>query len=690
MPDNPSRSLDELLRERARLESELQQRQQIVAVLLVDLVGSTRVFDQRGNVAGLAYVQRFVDQLAPLIAQHGGVLVKTIGDAIMACFEDAANAVRSAVAMQQSMADANSRLPLPEQLHIRAAVNFGPALLKEHDLFGDVVNVAARIEAATAADEIVISPSVYQHIAVLPEFTVRQKAAGVELKGKAEKLDLYAVLWRPEAEPAATRLPSSSPAVAAVAAAPARVAETPSIAVLPFANLSAEKDTEYFSDGLAEEILNGLSQLHGLRVIARGSAFAFRGREGALAEIAEKLRVQHILQGSVRRTGNRVRVTAQMVNVADESQLWSERYDRELTDVFAIQDEIAQAIVDKLKVDLKGRASEPLVKHYTEDVEAHSLYLKGVFHANRYTPDDLAKAYDYLHQAVKLEPRHAGAWVQLAEYHIHRSFGRPASEEMPLALEAAKRAVAGDASLSAAHAAVAFVEAAYEHRWAEALHRIETTSNLQPTVWHSIWGGNVYWSNGRLDQAERSFQRALELDPLAMVAHFLLARLNNGRGRYDEALQYAKRMNEFTSGNAGAWAMLGVTSLNLGNVDEGIHWLEGARELMPSYAVSYPYLAQAYVNAGRRADAERLVSDLENIRRKSYASPYALALCTLALGDFFGALDWLDHAATERDVHLCLVPGTRDFESLRSHPRFVEIMGRIGLPILYQVQEGAK
>jgi len=683
MPDNPSRSLDDLLRERARLDSELLERQQLVAVLLVDLVGSTRVFDQRGNVAGMAYVQRFVDHLSPLITQHGGVLVKTIGDAIMACFESPAAAVRSAVAMQQSIADANPSLPFLEQLHIRAAVNFGPALLRENDLFGDVVNVAARIEAATAADEILISPSVYRLIEAQPEFAVRQKASAVELKGKAEKLDLYAVLWRPEAQALAAAAPASSPITIVAVPAPSREPGTPSIAVLPFANLSAEKDNEYFSDGLAEEILNGLTQLRGLRVIARASAFSFRGREHAIAEIAEKLRVQHILQGSVRRTANRVRITAQLVNVSDESQIWSERYDRELTDVFAIQEEIAQAIVDKLKVDLEGRSGESLVKHYTENLDAHNLYLKGVFHSNRYTPQDLAKAYDYLHQAVALEPRHAGAWVQLAEYHIHRSFGSQPSAEMPLALEAAQRAIAADASLSAAQAALAFGEAFYEHRWTDGWQRIEAASGLPPTAWYFVWGGSVYLSNGKIDQAERFYLRALETDPLAFVAHFVLALLYNGRGQHELALQYANRLIEINPKAGGAsWAIVGSTHISLGRTEEGISWLERAQQDRPSEVVSAAYLAKAYVDCGRRADAERLMADVENMRRQSYASAYWLAVGTLAVGDFFGALDWLEKAATERDLQLGFIPGTRDFDALRSHPRFAEIMKSVGLPIL--------
>src|SRR5258708_11969149 len=221
----------------------------------------------------------------------------------------------------------------------------------------------------------------------------------------------------------------------ALEGAVAKREQQPSIAVLPFANLSADKDNEYFSDGLAEEILNGLTPLPGLRVIARASAFAFRGREHAIAEIGEKLSVGSVLHGSVRRSGSRIRVNVQLINVSDESQLWSERYDREMRDVFDIQDEIAQAIVEKLEVKLGTKSGQPLVKRYTENPEAHSLYLKGNFHLYHFTPEELEKGKVCLEQAVALEPNHAPAWVQLAEVYIASCFQghAPPREQWPKA-----------------------------------------------------------------------------------------------------------------------------------------------------------------------------------------------------------------------------------------------------------------
>lgn len=211
---------------------------------------------------------------------------------------------------------------------------------------------------------------------------------------------------------------ASSPRPASAPKPASAVTPPPSIAVLPFANLSADQEQQYFGDGLAEEILNALMQVPGLRVIARASAFAFRGHENAIAEIGDRLKVTHVLHGSVRRADSRIRVTAQLIHVSDETQLWAERYDRELRDVFDIQDEIAQAIVAQLKVRLGARADAPLVKRYTENVEAHNLYLRGTFHVHRLTNSEVQRGRDFLEKAVDLDPRYAPALFELAGYYV--------------------------------------------------------------------------------------------------------------------------------------------------------------------------------------------------------------------------------------------------------------------------------
>ncbi len=473
---------------------------------------------------------------------------------------------------------------------------------------------------------------------------------------------------------------AAATAITSTQAASAVKEETPSIAVLPFANLSGDKDNEYFSDGLAEEILNALTQIPGLRVIARASAFAFRGREHATAEIVEKLRVRSILQGSVRRAGNRVRVTAQLIDTADESQLWSERYDREMDDVFAIQDEVAHAIVEKLKVKL-ARPGERLVKAYTENQEAHSLYLKGIFNLSRYTPDELAKGGRFLDEAVAIDPGHAQAWVHLAEYHIHLAFsGGAPRPHLASAMDAAEHAINADPSLSAAHAALAITRGFYQFRWAEALAMIESSAHLPANPWHYVWGGVVMGANGRIEDAIRHVTRALDLDPLSSLARYLLAIYNLYLGRYEETCHFAKDTLEINKNMTGQLAILGLGLLNLGRIEEGVESLESALRVHPRLTAFAGYLGIAYVRAGRRADAERLLAQKLEQHKTEGGSPFALVLCALGLGDMTQTLKFLEIAIEEHDPWLGFMPGNPYFEPLRSDPRFIEIMKRVGLP----------
>ena len=255
----------------------------------------------------------------------------------------------------------------------------------------------------------------------------------------------------------------------------ATAAPVPSIAVLPFANLSAEKEQEYFSEGLAEEILNALTKVPGLRVIARASAFAFRNRDNAVAEIGEKLRVTSILHGTVRRSGGRIRVTAQLINVSGETQLWAERYDREILDVFEIQDEIAQAIVAQLKVKLSVKSGTPLVKRYTENLEAHSLYLRGVFHIHRLRNEELERGREYLEKAVAIDPLYAPALFELGGYYIamgHRGGGLPL-DQWPKVRALAAKALEADPEYAAAHAALGLMSAFCDFRWEDAIRALD-------------------------------------------------------------------------------------------------------------------------------------------------------------------------------------------------------------------------
>jgi eukaryotic-like serine/threonine-protein kinase len=473
--------------------------------------------------------------------------------------------------------------------------------------------------------------------------------------------------------------------IADVKAALAELGETraidkPSIAVLPFANLSADKENEYFSDGLAEEILNALTQLPGLRVVARASAFAFRGREHAIAEIGEKLSVASVLNGSVRRSGNRIRVTAQLISVRDESQLWSERYDREMRDVFDIQDEIAQSIVEKLQVQLGTRAGQTLVKRYTENPAAHSLYLKGNFHLYHVRPEEMQKGKVCLEQAVALEPNHAPAWVHLAWFYIGSGFQGHASprELWPKAKEAAHRAVTADPELAEAQGVAGMVAALSEYMWAEALSRFDNALRLNPASARTyLWLSQVQMAMGRSQECWDSTQRAVELDPLFVLYRSISAERLIFRGEYERAADYALQILDIDPEYAMARGILGQAYSRIGRHEEGIALLEKALETSSFYHGGF--LSWAYVAAGRRGDAEGFVARLEEKRRRKHVPAATLAFAALGVGDVDGALAWIEEALGERDPNLIYIPASPDFEPLRSAPRFRSVVRQMNL-----------
>jgi serine/threonine-protein kinase len=463
---------------------------------------------------------------------------------------------------------------------------------------------------------------------------------------------------------------------------PAAQPKETSIAVLPFTNLSADRENEYFSDGLAEEVLNALAQLPGLRVIARASAFAFRGREHAIAEIAEKLRVTTVLHGSMRRAGNRIRVTATLINASDEAQLWSERYDREMRDIFDIQDEIAQAIVEKLKVQLGAKAGQPLMKRYTENLEAHSLYLKGNFHLYRFTKEDMEKGRTCLEQAVALEPGHAPAWVQVADYYIaaaHLGLALPL-ELWPKASDAARKALEADPDLAEAQAVVGILEAIREYRWEAGLSRLEKAVRLNPASARShFWLGRVLFALHRNNEALAALRRAVDLDPVSTLYREHLADMYLLDGRPEQAAEHARFVLEVDPLYGIAAALLGEAYSLMGRREEAIPIMEEGRQRAPGEFHPFGALGWAYVRAGRRADAERLLAELKEESRRRYVAPTTVAMTALALDDVETAFREIERALREADPNLQYVLYSDYFAPLRGDARYVEIRRRMKL-----------
>jgi TolB-like protein/Tfp pilus assembly protein PilF len=457
--------------------------------------------------------------------------------------------------------------------------------------------------------------------------------------------------------------------------------EAPSIAVLPFTSMSADVDNEYFGDGIAEEIINALTQLEGLRVAARTSSFSFKSKPVEIAEIARRLNVRHLLQGSVRRAGTRVRVTAQLVDASNGFQIWSERFDRDLADIFDVQDEIARAIVRRLKVEFAIEDAERLVKIRTTNMEAYQAYLKGRAMLYRRGPWS-ARALESFEKAVELDGEFAQAWAGLSDAYTvlgYTGFERP-ERAMPQALAAATRAMELDPGSAEAHSALAGASLLWERDFAKAerefLHALTINPKyIQARCWYALFF--LQWTVGRHEEGLAQARQALEADPLSAYAATVMSFALGTVGRVDEALSYARTAVEQDSQSfLGRWE-LGIAYHWNGQYEQAISILEPLWEEQPDNPWVALRIVPTYARAGRLDKARAIYEDLQARREHEYVPPFVLAACETALGDHEAAMASYLAAVENRDVSLALFPAwVPDLEPLRADPRFPLLMQR--------------
>ncbi len=455
--------------------------------------------------------------------------------------------------------------------------------------------------------------------------------------------------------------------------------DQPSIAVLPFSNMSADKENEYFSDGLAEEILNALVRVPGLKVTARTSSFAFRGKEQDIRGIADALGVKTILEGSVRRAGNRVRVTAQLINAADGYHLWSERYDRELTDVFAVQDEIAAAIAGALKLKLSGEAA-PAHRH-TPKVEAYEAYLKGRYHLQKATPEGWARAKEYLEQAIALDPEFAEPHASLAgQYFILWTNGmRPANEMVPLLRAAARKAV--DLGDEAAHALLGAVATAYDYDWKEAEREFVRATKAVQTIpeYGVIYSICFLIPSGRIQEAIAILERSVTADPLYVPIRGSLGGVFIYAGLYDRAIGEANKGLEIDEKNWFPHQFLAVTYLLKNMIPEALGAAERAYDLAPWNPRMVGLLAGTLSRAGEHARAETVIGRIESAQGRHVVAS-GMALYHLIRSDVDAAADWFEKAIEAREPTVVSWIRLPLLKPLRESARWGKIARMMNLP----------
>ena len=453
-----------------------------------------------------------------------------------------------------------------------------------------------------------------------------------------------------------------------------------SAAVLPFADLSEGKDQEYFSDGLTDELITALSRVEGISVAARTSSFQFKNRQVDVSEIGRQLHVGAILEGSVRRSGNNVRITAQLVSTRDGYQLWAEAYDRELKDVFGVQEDIARSIIAALQVKLGARGNRALRARPTGDLQAYDLYLKGRFAWNQRTATGMTQAVRYLEQAVARDSAFALAWAALADAYVLviPYAGAPRDVDWPKARAAVARALALDSTVGEAHTALAYGTMIYDWDWPAADASFRRAIAVDPTypTGHQ-WYGDFLWSQGRLHEAEDQMHEALRLDPLSLVISSEVGATYYLMRQYDSAETQLRATLQLDPNYAHGLYVLGMVYLQQHRYREAVAALERALELGGFQEDLAGAMAGAYAVAGNRAAATRYTAELERRMATGQSGPFALALAFAGQGDLTRAFAQLDRAITVRDIFLPEDFFDPQLDRLRADPRFAGIEARM-------------
>jgi TolB-like protein/DNA-binding SARP family transcriptional activator len=473
--------------------------------------------------------------------------------------------------------------------------------------------------------------------------------------------------------------------------APATTSSDRAIAVLPFVNMSGDADNEYFSDGITEEILNALVQVDGLRIASRTSSFSFKDKQDDIREIGRKLGVNTVLEGSVRRSGDRVKITAQLINVADGYHIWSKSYDREVTDIFAVQEEIAHEITEALSLQFSAAQHEEHVRRATKDPEAYDLYLRGKYLITISSQDRNKQAIDLFTKATQRDPRFALAYAGLAKAHIASAEFVAPRQVLPRAKAAAMRALQLDSTLVETRLALSEVRQVYDRDWLAAEYEIQRALALDPGSGdaHGAYA-NLLLDSRRYAEARKERERAWELRamqaPDSTMNSFRAEREVSWasmawyEGRMDEAMRRARTGVMLDPSNLTARVMMSMLYLELKQPEAAVREIERATELSKRATPFIAHLGRAYAYAGRTADARALLDTLALRSRTQYVGKDQMALLHYALGDTTQALDWLERAV--EDYHWWMPNSNYHplWRGLHEHPRFRAMMRTIGAP----------
>jgi len=668
----------------------LSQSRQLAAIMFTDIVGYTALMEKDEQKAfEILKKNREIHQ--PIIDIYKGKLIKELGDGILASFPTVSDALFAAIQIQQACSAS-------KELSLRIGIHEGEIILEKNDIYGDAVNIASRIQTLGIPGSILFSKKVADEIKNKAEFhTV--SLGSFEFKNVNEPIEVFALTNDGFPVPKRSMMEgklkkknfrkrniivSVSFILLAVAAFiiynkyfinnnDAGIDK--SIAVLPFVDMSAGKDQEYFSDGLSEELLNLLSKIPELKVIGRTSSFSFKGKDEDLRSIAEKLGVAHLLEGSVRKDGNKIRVTAQLIKATDGSHLWSETYDRDLEDIFKLQDEIAGAVVKQLKLKLLPVTGN--MASSSTNTEVYNLVLQGNYFSEKRDKENLAKALDFYLQALAIDSLNARSWAGLA-----KCFNQQAAwdfidrnQGLKKAEIAAKKAIALDENQTEGHSELGAAKM-WNYDWDEAEVEYEKALNLEPGNAEVLRKkGFLYRCLGRFDDAIEVFKKSIALDPIKGHTYFNYGQLLYHANHLEEAIGSYKKVLEINPQFPRAHIFLGKVYLLQGKPELALHEMpQEANEAWRIFGLILTYQA-----LGRKQEVDKLLSDY--IVRFPKDNAYQIAEIYSVRGEKNKPFEWLEKSYIDRESRLTYLKGDPLLKNLWLDPRYKALLKKMNLPL---------
>ncbi len=634
----------------------------LAAIMFTDMVGYTALMQEDEQKAKLLR-DRHRSVLEGAIVKHKGRVVQYYGDGTLSVFGSVIEAVTSALEIQQE-------LKKEPQVPLRIGLHVGDIVYEDEGVYGDGVNIASRIESLSVSGGILISEKVFDEIKNHPALSAKSLGE-FRLKNVKRPIEIFALnnkgLTVPSAEDLASKTDTSFK----------------SIAVLPFVNMSADPENEYFSDGISEELINALTKVDGLLVTSRTSSFAFKGKTEDVRQIGSQLNVSTVLEGSVRKAGDRVRIAAQLINTADGYHVWSEVYNRNLEDIFEVQDEISRTITNKLREKLTGsEMREPLVKSPTRNLDAYNLYLKGLFYWNKWTPDDFRKAITCFEEAIHEEPSFALPHSSLSNcYVVLGSTGQISPKKAyPRAKESALKALELDSNLAESHISLGVVKLFFDWDLDSALKLFQKALELNPSAAAAHLTFALYLDAvGKVEEAVSEMEMAVQLDPLSLQINNCLGDAYFFAERLDEAMEQYEKTLELDPSFRAALEGKGMVYLVKGEIDQSIKVLEEYQKQTKHPLKGVTALGLAYARAGKLEEAHECLRKLKERERTEIDISLSMDFACLyaELKDLDKAFYYLEKTVEER-VGLVFLRAHPMWKDLRTDPRFKNLMKKIG------------